>query len=288
MWSLNSTGEEGDGLQKEWLSRSKPKTPPILKATVEYLTSCASSNRLLLTAVSANTTLLYLKDTKNFTTSGLSDIPLFDQSSNYPVRVSSRNGLTHHQCLTKITLARPTCVIPPLLLWCQRNAQPYVNLSLPTCCVPVMSTPQVYLFKEKEAALLLQTRLQRERYLHPSSGGNRTHPLPGRWEHCNCHGCTDPSSSRRLSESTGPAHSINYCKPGVTTKTERSCWSSSPQSKKPPSETAQQGGTCMVLGEECSFFVSDSNLMEQNVKILKALCKDLLTWYNPKELLSWF
>lgn len=52
--------------------------------------------------------------------------------------------------------------------------------------------------------------------------------------------------------------------------------------------TVEHGGPCVVLGEECCLVVNESSLMEQNVKTLKALCKDLLAWSQLQESLSWF
>jgi hypothetical protein len=39
--------------------------------------------------------------------------------------------------------------------------------------------------------------------------------------------------------------------------------------------TAEQGRTCVVLEEECSFYVNEPGLVEQNITVLKDLWQDV-------------
>lgn len=50
--------------------------------------------------------------------------------------------------------------------------------------------------------------------------------------------------------------------------------------------TAEHGGTCLVLGKECCFYVKESNVVRTNVNTLQKLHKDLLSRFQPFEHLT--
>ena len=52
--------------------------------------------------------------------------------------------------------------------------------------------------------------------------------------------------------------------------------------------TAENGGTCMFLGEECCFYLNESGIVEQNVKTLRGLRKELHDRYSPQVSVPWF
>jgi hypothetical protein len=58
--------------------------------------------------------------------------------------------------------------------------------------------------------------------------------------------------------------------------------------------TAEHGGTCLILGEECCFYVNESNVVETNAnppskkKKKKKLHKDLFSRFQSTEQLSSF
>lgn len=52
--------------------------------------------------------------------------------------------------------------------------------------------------------------------------------------------------------------------------------------------TAKLRGTYLLLEKERFFFVSKSDIVQTNANILKYLCKDLLSKFQPTEQLSWF
>ena len=52
--------------------------------------------------------------------------------------------------------------------------------------------------------------------------------------------------------------------------------------------TAENGGICVFLGEECCFYVNESGVVEQNVKALKDLRKELRVKYFPQASVPWF
>lgn len=102
-------------------------------------------------------------DHKNFTGSCLSDILLSDQLSNNAICASSQDKPTHYQCLTNYSFRGEMHHSSPLLcngkipLCIDTSWQDYVP-----CCV----IPQVYLYREIEGLLLLQTRQRQEIFLH--------------------------------------------------------------------------------------------------------------------------
>lgn len=52
--------------------------------------------------------------------------------------------------------------------------------------------------------------------------------------------------------------------------------------------TAEQGGTCILLGEECCFYVNESGVVEQDVQTLKELWGDVCTHYAPSTPTPWY
>ena len=53
--------------------------------------------------------------------------------------------------------------------------------------------------------------------------------------------------------------------------------------------TAEQGGTCILLGEKCCFYVNESGLVEQDIQMLKELWGNLWAHYTPNTnpLVAW-
>ena len=52
--------------------------------------------------------------------------------------------------------------------------------------------------------------------------------------------------------------------------------------------TAENGGTCVFLGEECCFYLNESGIVEQNVKTLRDHRKELHDRYSPQVSVPWF
>ncbi|KAL0609761.1 Endogenous retrovirus group FC1 Env polyprotein [Plecturocebus cupreus] len=53
--------------------------------------------------------------------------------------------------------------------------------------------------------------------------------------------------------------------------------------------TAEKGGTCMFLQEECCYYINESGLVEENINTLHRLQEDLCKKQNTGVLsLSWF
>jgi hypothetical protein len=52
--------------------------------------------------------------------------------------------------------------------------------------------------------------------------------------------------------------------------------------------TAEQGGTCLLLGEKCCFYVNESGLVEQDIQMLKELQGNLQACYTPNTLTPWY
>ncbi|KAL0624579.1 Endogenous retrovirus group FC1 Env polyprotein [Plecturocebus cupreus] len=53
--------------------------------------------------------------------------------------------------------------------------------------------------------------------------------------------------------------------------------------------TAEKGGTCMFLQEECCYYINESGLVEENINTLHRLQEDLRKKQNTGVLsLSWF
>ena len=52
--------------------------------------------------------------------------------------------------------------------------------------------------------------------------------------------------------------------------------------------TAEQGGTCVLLGEKCCFYVNESGLVEQDVQMPKVLRGNLSACYTPNTPTPWY
>lgn len=52
--------------------------------------------------------------------------------------------------------------------------------------------------------------------------------------------------------------------------------------------TAEQGGTCVLLGEKCCFYVNESGLVEQDVQMLKELRGNFRACYTPNTPAPWY
>ena len=52
--------------------------------------------------------------------------------------------------------------------------------------------------------------------------------------------------------------------------------------------TAENGGTCMFLGEAYCFYLNESGIVQQNVKTLNNLRKELRDRYFPQVSVPWF
>ena len=52
--------------------------------------------------------------------------------------------------------------------------------------------------------------------------------------------------------------------------------------------TAEQGGTCVLLGEKCCFYVNESGLVEQDIQMLKELWRNLQARYTPETPSPWY
>ena len=52
--------------------------------------------------------------------------------------------------------------------------------------------------------------------------------------------------------------------------------------------TAEQGGTCVLLGEKCCFYVNESGLVEQDIQMLKELWGNLWARYTPNTPTPWY
>jgi hypothetical protein len=51
--------------------------------------------------------------------------------------------------------------------------------------------------------------------------------------------------------------------------------------------TAEQGGTCILLGEKCCFYVNESGLVEQDIRMLKELQGNLQACYTTNTPTPW-
>ena len=52
--------------------------------------------------------------------------------------------------------------------------------------------------------------------------------------------------------------------------------------------TAEQGGTCILLGEKCCFYVNESGLVEQDIQMFKELPRNLWTRYTSNTPTPWY
>ncbi|XP_017655650.1 endogenous retrovirus group FC1 Env polyprotein [Nannospalax galili] len=151
-----------------------------------------------------------------------------------------------------------------------------------------MIIPQVYLFKEEKAARLLHTCQRREIFIPLLVGlglalslGARgaataaivqTHHLAGNFR---------DKLNQAMASMTDSLESLQRqmnSLAGVVLQNRKAL----------DLITAEHGGTCIVLGKECCFFVNESNIVMANVNTLKKLRNDLLSRFQPTEQLSWF
>lgn len=158
--------------------------------------------------------------------------------------------------------------------WCAVS-QTVTGLS----CTPLPSVliiPQVCLYEEEETALSLGTRQRQEIFLPLLVGTGlaislqsaraattaivQTHHLA--WE-------LRDKLDQAMTSTTGSLESLQQQIPslaGVVLQNRRAL----------DLITAEHGGTCLLLGKECSFCVKESNVVETNVNTLQKLPKDLL------------
>jgi hypothetical protein len=52
--------------------------------------------------------------------------------------------------------------------------------------------------------------------------------------------------------------------------------------------TAEQGGTCILLGEKCCFYANESGLVEQDIEMFKELWGNLQACYTPNTPTPWY
>ncbi|XP_051027043.1 ERV-BabFcenv provirus ancestral Env polyprotein-like [Acomys russatus] len=245
---------------------------------------CTSPSRPLLAAVPSN--VWFGEPHGPIPTGKLENIPLFGQS--LPVCLIGPSSRSRPTCSRNITVTKPMCVRPPALLWCNNNiTSPCVHPPLQGFCTPVIIVPQVYLYEHKELASQLGgDRKKRELFipLLIGLGLNVSSGAPGAAgaAHVQTHRLAidfpdtfDKAMASTIGDSLKSFQQHIISQTGVVPQNRR----------RRDVVAAKQGEACLFLGEKCCFYVNESGLVEQNIRKLKELRRELqadglTSWYS--------
>lgn len=246
---------------------------------------CASLSRPLLTAVPINFSFYDLHGP--LPVRKTQDIPLFNLTP--PLCLVGPSSKPHLSCAHDITITKSICVSPPALLWCKDTTGACINPHFQGSCAPVIVVPQVYLYEPEELALQMGgSRKKREIFiplliglgLAVSLGATgtagaalvQTQHLAGDFQ---------DKLDQAMASTTDSLESLQRqitSLAGVTLQNRRAL----------DLLTAEHGGTCVLLGEECCFYVNESGLVEQDVQTLKELRGNLRARYTPNTPTPWY
>lgn len=249
---------------------------------------CASLTRPLLAAVPVNVSLFTTDTTLESSSPPLRNIPLYSPL-NPPVCLAPGTSTPSSRCLLNITVSTSLCASPPVLFWCGGTILPCINTTLSSYCIPVAVTPQLLLFEKEEAISKMTTRRPKREILIPLLIGlgltisTGSAGLAGGALY-QAHLMEADFQGRLEQAISSTTESLEALQRQITSLAEVVL-----QNRRALDLiTAEHGGTCMLLKEECCFYVNDSGVVETNVKNLLKLKKELsLLSQNPTET-SWY
>ncbi|KAK1327317.1 hypothetical protein QTO34_003099 [Cnephaeus nilssonii] len=171
------------------------------------------------------------------------------QTSN-PVTV----GRVTWNCTQNHTAASPTKASPGTFFWCNGTLSNCINSSDPGPCFGVTVVPQLTLYGESELAWLLppsHPRARRAAFLPVMLG--------------------DFNDRLQIALESTTTTSLASLQRQVTSVAQIAL-----QNRRALDLlTAERGGTCMFLQEECCYYINESGVVEQNVQTLTKLSEEL-------------
>ncbi|KAK1346555.1 LOW QUALITY PROTEIN: hypothetical protein QTO34_000412, partial [Cnephaeus nilssonii] len=246
---------------------------------VSHCFLCVSLQRLLLAAVP----LMTPPGTQGHgeCQPSLAGIPLWEPETPEPtlppwICYQTSNPVTVGQvtwnCTQNHTAASPTKASPGTFFWCNGTLSNCINSSDPGPCFGVTVVPQLTLYGESELAWLLHSshpRAHRAAFLPVMLGlGGRGGP---REQHSLCSLESTTTSLASLQRQVTLVAQIAL------------------QNRRALELlTAERGGTCMFLQEECCYYIKESRVVEQNVQTLTKLSEELRARHSrDNSLFSW-
>ncbi|XP_021486814.1 ERV-BabFcenv provirus ancestral Env polyprotein-like [Meriones unguiculatus] len=205
----------------------------------------------------------------------LENVPLFDLS--FPLCLVSPSSRSHPSCSRDVTITGPVCVRPPALLWCNNVTSACINPPFPGFCTPVIVVPRVYLYEPQELPLQLGGDGKTREGFVPllirmglrDSLGTTGDPRAAFVQMHHPAGDFQENFDQAMASST--IDSLDSLQPQVTSQAGDSLQNR----RRRDLAAAEQGATCLFLGEECCFYVNKSGLVEQNIRKLKELQREL-------------
>lgn len=286
----NHTGKQGQAALS-WLQYIQYTADRLSLTTHRNFSGCflcASLSRLLLTAVPVNISLHEPRGPPS-PPRKLQKVPLFDLA--FPLCLVGPSSRSHPSCSRAITVTGPVCVHPPALLWCNNVTSACVEPPFPGFCTPVIIVPRVYLYELQELTsqlgedgkkregfvpLLIRLGLSDSMVATGAPGAVQTHHPAGDFQED-----FDQATASTTVDSLESLQQQVTSQAGDILQNRR----------RRDLAAAEQGATCLFLGEECCFYVNKSGLVEQNVRKLKELQRELqegsLTSRDSVPLAAW-
>ncbi|XP_077020326.1 endogenous retrovirus group FC1 Env polyprotein [Tamandua tetradactyla] len=259
---------------------------------------CASLNRPLLAAVPINLTQIH-QHSPNSCHITLKNIPLWEPESEnlpYPLKtcylthITVKQAKLQNRCQTNVTIHNTTRAPEGQYFWCNETLIKCLNPTTPGPCFLVTIVPQLTLYGESELAWLLPPLCSKRAAFLPilvgislttsvaasaTAGGALGHNI-----------LTSQNFETRLQvalESTAKSlSSLHHQLTSLAQVTLQNRWALDLL-------TAEKGGTCIFLQEECCYYINESGLVEQNIQTLNKLKED---FYRRKQetssALNWF
>ncbi|XP_030710347.2 endogenous retrovirus group FC1 Env polyprotein [Globicephala melas] len=207
-------------------------------------------------------------------------VPIFLDSKNLTICYGSRPNLadTGFLCNSSLMVSTSIKAPPGMFLCCNGSLIKEINSSSPFPCIPVTLVPQLTLYSQAEFSLLITppfTRRKRAIFLPPVAGISLASSLVAA-------GLEGGALTHSVSTSRDLEHKLQLA-------TEASAGSISSLQRQITSIaqvalqnrrtldllTADKVGTCLFLQEECCYYINETGLVEDNVKALHRLRKEL-------------
>ncbi|XP_028639076.1 ERV-BabFcenv provirus ancestral Env polyprotein-like [Grammomys surdaster] len=242
------------------------------------LSLCLSLSQTLLTAITINFSIYDFHGP--LTMRKAQDIPLFDLPP--PLCLVGLSSKPHLACAHDITITKSVCVNTPALLWCKGTISACINHDFQGSSAQVIVIPQAYLYEPEGLALQMGGSRKKKEIFIPlliglglavSLGATGT---AGEALVQTQHLARDfkDKLDQAMSSTIDSLESLQ-CQitslAGVALQNQRAL----------DLLPAEQVGTCVLLGEECCFYVNESGLVEQDVQMLKELQGNLRTRCTP-------
>ncbi|KAL0613078.1 LOW QUALITY PROTEIN: Endogenous retrovirus group FC1 Env polyprotein [Plecturocebus cupreus] len=200
-------------------------------------------------------------------------------------------GTTDNSSCNTTVKVRSTHHAPPGgYFWCNGTLTKVINASLPLPCVPVTLVPQLKVYGQAKFQSLLTPpppvrRNKRAIFLPMIVGLSLASSLVATGIGSGAMGYSVTSAAQledklRVAIEASAASGLSSDKSPQVTLQNR--WALDLL-------TAEKGGTCMFLQEECCYYINESGLVEENINTLHHLQEDLRKKQNTGVLsLSWF